>query len=136
MEDLKRQIVDSIEYLDYVFDKDESLFDLAVFINELDVFLEVEYADKIILERLLKKIDLVKELYRKYTCDFSRKHSEVLLPDDAVRVLILKLLYLILKDKDFKILNSILKSRDSENINIDSQVDVLIDKVVKVILEC
>lgn len=80
------------------------------------------------LDRLCKKIDVVRKIFISYTNDLSKAKSNTLVTPQYNIVLISILLYYAEEVKDFKFLNSAMKLFDLTQNYIDQEVKVSIEK--------
>ena len=96
-----------------------SHFDTIIFIDELVNDLNAKSYNKIyiILDKLCKKIDVVKKVYTSYEFDLSKATTTKELSKDEYRKLLGVLLFFAEEKHDFKFLNSSLKLLDKLNID-------------------
>ena len=81
-----------------------------------------------VLDRLCKKIDVVREVFISYNYDLSKAESSTLIELKYNMVLISILLYYAHKIEDFKFLNSAMKLFDLTRNHISQEVKVSIEK--------
>lgn len=86
------------------------------------------------LDRLCKKIDVVKKLYISYKHDLSLSLSTTLIDPQYKIILISVLLHYAEKTNDFKFLNSAMKLFDSTQNHIDQEIQDLIQKRFIIVL--
>lgn len=133
MNDIKIRLINAINEINIKKTHSDN-FNLSAFLADLDVEEELNQNQLRVVERILKKVDVVKALFLEYELDFSAKTTDVVLPEDVLKLLLLKLLYLCQQNKDVKILNSILKIRDNNKFKVDNLVLYFLEEIKQEVL--
>ncbi|MEZ9819547.1 hypothetical protein AB4238_02820 [Shewanella sp. 10N.286.45.A1] len=108
----------------------QGFFSLPVFIKCYEYTDgSISETDRLIYERILKKIDVVKHLYVYYSNDLSIKSTEILLSERSTNRLALNLLHLTILKSDLKYLNSLLKMSSFKSIPLSDEITNLITDV-------
>jgi hypothetical protein len=96
-----------------MFKVKEEAFDVEDFILKLNTHQlgkkEIMFESYKTLDRLCKKVDVVKKVYSKYTLDLSKKETDLELSEVAYKNFLVLLVRYVECFKDYKFLNSALK---------------------------